>query len=245
MLPFPSPCIPDVISVNSEQTRSEICLFKFSLLWCTVVCIHINRVMCPFLWVIHGTKCVGVPCNRLKAPLILTSLPKVLKVCMLYLYALVVSSQVEGCLTMSKSLGITLVPFTTNSILDSEISLLWVYSKSKHGTDSLLLGVHELVRYFYKGVEMYLSFTPINESTVGSWIGGTCLMSKCKRGIKCKPCNDFSVAHRYGQTNLWIEFVISHMQCLQWGPEFKHVTLWPNPGFQPKILMPWYFKIPI
>lgn len=70
-------------------------------------------------------------------------------------------------------------------------SSFWVYPESEHGIDSLLLGAHELVRSFHKGVEMYLSFTPISDPKVLSGLGETCHVSLCKIGIKCKTCNDF------------------------------------------------------
>lgn len=101
---------------------------------------------------------------------------------MLYLYDLVVCRQLEGFLTMSKTLGMnSVLEYLSGSTLKVNMGQI----------DKLVLSADKLVTCFLKGVEMYLSFTQNSDPTVGSGIGTTCRMNLYKMGIKCKACNDF------------------------------------------------------
>lgn len=92
------------MSTNSEQTQLDL-KYAFSHFHCCdvqeILSFHMSGVVYHFLSIIHGTKYVGVLLNRVKDPLHwpVCQESDILSVPALYLYDLVVSRQVEGCLT--------------------------------------------------------------------------------------------------------------------------------------------------
>lgn len=115
-------------------------------------------------------------------------------------------------------------------------------SAYKGKIDGMTVGTHHLIIAFLKGAKR---LHPPRKCVIPQWDLNLVLTSVCSPPYEPLEGTDIkwlsmktafliaiASAKRVGE----LHALSVSPQCLQWGPDLSHVTLWPNPTFLPKVL---------